>query len=230
MKTILISFLAILVLGTTNAKPIRDVISIKEPALQAEAYVNDIPFNTALVAAESLRVKDALELDEETYVNDIPFDTRSIACKALMCKMISENIEENINDIPFNTRKIYEECMMAQMIRDFECEKVERDIQFDTFRIANKQLMADILERYREESDIKDIPYEIVCIISTSRNNEPAYVLIKKKTKKRSNGRKSGTDAYEYTIYQPCKDGISAPEPFQSTLTKELMVTPGSSL
>lgn len=230
MKTILISFLAFLVLGTTNAKPIRDVISVKEPALHAEAYINDIPFNTALIAAGSLKMKEALELDEEAYVNDIPFDTRCIACKALICKMISENIEENVNDIPFNTRKVYEECMMAQMIKDFECEKVARDIHFDTYKIANKQLMTNLLENFRDESEIKDIPYEIVCIISTSYNNEPAYLVLKKKTKKKSNSRKSGIYNYEYTIYQPNKAGISAPGPFQSILTKELMVTPGSSL
>jgi len=42
MKALLISILMILVLGSANAKPIRDVISVKEPVLQMEANVDDI--------------------------------------------------------------------------------------------------------------------------------------------------------------------------------------------
>ena len=100
MKTLLISTLMFLVLGSASAKPIRDIISLKEPALATEEYVNDIPFNTGLIAGEAIMMKDGWEISEESNVNDIPFDTRSIANEVLLKRIVSTYLEEEVNDIP----------------------------------------------------------------------------------------------------------------------------------
>jgi len=230
MKTILIAIFSILVLGTSNAKPIRDIISIKDPALQTEEYVDDIPFNTELIASESLMMNSALAMDEEVYVDDIPFDTRSIACKALLCQMISNTIEEEANDIPFDTRKIYEECMLARMTKDFGTEQEASDIQFDTWWIANNSLLAGAVKEYRDEAEVHDVPYQTVCIISSSYMNEPAYIVVKKKAQRKIQTNKGRMEDYEYTIFQPCCIEVPTPVPVHNTLTREILVMPGSSL
>ena len=73
-----------------------------------EAYINDIPFNTACVTAicsYKKAIAIVFEMEEETYVEDIPFDTKTIAENSMESK--SENIdfeeEAYIDDIPFNT-------------------------------------------------------------------------------------------------------------------------------
>ena len=230
MKTILISILTILVLGNTNAKPIRDIISIKEPSLQTEEYINDIPFNTELIAGESLMMRDGWETRDEANVNDIPFDTRKIANEILLDQIVNAYKEEEINDIPFNTRKVYEECMMARLMHEYKNEISAHDIKFDTEGIAASELMAAVTDQYRNEVEICDIPYETVCIISTSYDRRPAYVVLKKKYTKKAEHRKKVSSGYEYTIIQPRSIEYSAPVPSINTLTRDLMATPGSSL
>jgi hypothetical protein len=233
MKTIIISLLTIiasLIFGSSNAKPIRDIISLKEPALQVEEYIDDIPFNTERIAAESMLKRTGWEYGEEANVDDIPFDTRSIANKELLCRMICKSMQEaEVSDIPFDTRKIYEECLLARMQKSYESEQPADDIRFDTRCIASDLLFANSVENFRNEAEVDDIPYETVCIISTVYNNEPAYVVVKKRSGRKSN--RSGQAAqYEYTIYQPCHIEVSAPVPVHNTLTRELPVMPGSSL
>ena len=228
MKTLLISILSIMILGTSNAKPIKDVISLKEPAMPTETYVNDIPFNTELIAGEVFMMRDGWELKEEASVNDIPFDTRVIANEALLAKLVSEFSEAEVNDIPFNTQKIYEEALMAQLMKEYGTESTASDIQFNTEAIANGELMGQAVNKFREEAEVSDIPYQTVCIISTSYNNEPAFVVVKKTDRK--SHRKNGNCEYHYTIIQPYKIEISAPALDGNVLTRELPVFPGSSL
>lgn len=230
MKSIIITIISFFVLGTVNAKPIRDIISIKEPASLAEAYIDDIPFNTELVAAEALFLKSGLEMEEEAYVDDIPFDTRGIACKAMLCQMITQSMEAEINDIPFDTKKIFEECMLAMMTRDFERELSVSDIQFDTRQIANNSLLAEAVNGYREEAEVNDVPYQTVCIISSCFTDEPAYIVVKKKAQRKVCSKKGNLEDYEYTIFQPCHIVVPAPVPVNNTLTREVLVVPGSSL
>ncbi|MBE0651940.1 MAG: hypothetical protein IH595_14020 [Bacteroidales bacterium] len=83
-------------------------------APQEEQYVNDIPFNTAKIAAETQyqkAIQVQFEAPEEKEVNDIPFDTEKIAMTYLRQKALTEvfkvDEEKNVNDIPFNTEKIF---------------------------------------------------------------------------------------------------------------------------
>lgn len=49
--------------------------------LADEAYVDDIPFNTEMIAKDVLQKQNTVQvtLQDEAYVDDIPFDTKSIA-------------------------------------------------------------------------------------------------------------------------------------------------------
>jgi hypothetical protein len=201
MKTLLIYTLMTMILGSANAKPIKDIISLKEPSLPTEEYINDIPFNTELIAGESLMMRDGWEMKQEANVEDIPFDTRTIANDVLLDRIMAGSNENEVDDIPFDTRKIYQEYLMASLIREFE-----------------------------KEPEINDIPYQTVCIISDGITNEPTFVVVKKKSEKKHIHRHNARDGYHYTIIQPYRIDISAPAHNTSILTRELTVLPGSSL
>lgn len=88
---------------------------LSEPtfALPAEQYVNDIPFNTAKIAADAQYQKAlhaTFSVPEEEYVNDIPFDTHKIAMDYLYEKAMAQVFtipeEKYVNDIPFSTKKV----------------------------------------------------------------------------------------------------------------------------
>lgn len=68
-----------------------------------EEYVNDIPFNTKMIAIESLFTH--LEKPQlESYINDIPFNTEVSSSYYLYTKnKILVEDEKYIDDIPFNT-------------------------------------------------------------------------------------------------------------------------------
>ncbi len=84
-------------------------------ALPEEQYVNDIPFNTAKIAAEA-QYQKAIQVHftvpEEEEVNDIPFDTHKIAMEAMYQKALTQVFkvteEKYVNDIPFNTEKVFQ--------------------------------------------------------------------------------------------------------------------------
>ncbi len=231
MKTLLIYTLIILVFGSANAKPIRDVISIREPMLDTESYIDDIPFDTELVVGVSLMMNGGWETCEEANVADIPFDTRSIANEVLFDNLVAESRSEpEAKDIPFDTQTIFEEWLMVQMVEEYKSEQIASDIQFDTQVIASNTMLASAVENYREEAEVNDIPYMTICIISASYNNEPAYVVVKKKADRKSNRRHGKQGEYYYSIIQPPKIEVSAPILEHNTLTRELLVMPGSSL
>ena len=81
--------------------------------MEEEAYINDIPFNTAEVSESYLfemAMAQEFEMEEEGYIDDIPFDTECIAADCLYFKamnVVFEMEEESyIDDIPFNTATV----------------------------------------------------------------------------------------------------------------------------
>jgi hypothetical protein len=84
--------------------------------LMSEAYVNDIPFNTTLIAAFNTpgsTLNNALEVNGESYINDIPFDTRAIAEKEnrnlSFIPVLTPEDEPYANDLPFKTAELADE-------------------------------------------------------------------------------------------------------------------------
>ena len=83
-----------------------------------EAFIDDIPFNTELIASEVLFDKTGFVSDEEAYIDDIPFDTHSIVydicCDRELKEKYSYRDESYIDDIPFNTEEIYKQVLQAR--------------------------------------------------------------------------------------------------------------------
>lgn len=81
--------------------------------LMPESYVNDIPFNTEAIAAQTLyeqAISVEFSLTDEEYIDDIPFNTAFIVREYFREKAFTEVFEieeeEYIDDIPFNTMQI----------------------------------------------------------------------------------------------------------------------------
>jgi hypothetical protein len=81
--------------------------------LKEEAYIDDIPFNTALIFDSVMKVSsmsNTIEMPEETYINDIPFSTEQVVDQyrsdSAMQVSFKLTDEKPIDDIPFDTRSI----------------------------------------------------------------------------------------------------------------------------
>lgn len=81
--------------------------------MQDEAFINDIPFNTAVIAVENAHGQlfgFDLNLQPEEYIDDIPFDTKEIAetvvSESLLQATPQLEDEPYIDDIPFNTFEV----------------------------------------------------------------------------------------------------------------------------
>jgi hypothetical protein len=88
-----------------------------------EQYVNDIPFNTAKIAAEAQyqkAVQVQFTVPAEKDVDDIPFNTEKIAMNYLRHKALTQifNVpkDKDVNDIPFNTEKVFESIRTSQLL------------------------------------------------------------------------------------------------------------------
>ncbi len=112
MKNIIITLIlaATFTTGAIAMKP-----SYNYLPLMNEAYVNDIPFNTSVIAAINTpgsAISNALELTSETYVNDFPFDTRAVAEKESrnlsVLPLLTPEDEPYVNDLPFDTADLAE--------------------------------------------------------------------------------------------------------------------------
>jgi len=109
------------------------------PSLLEEAYINDIPFDTEIVA-ESYSINE-MEKDfdffEEYEIYDIPFNTACISAECRYEMAIAEEFEMEeetyINDIPFSTVEV---SIVASSV-DFDDETYINDIPFDTFAVVN---------------------------------------------------------------------------------------------
>jgi hypothetical protein len=98
------------------------------PMPEEEAYINDIPFSTEVVALTSLFL--SLEKpEEEAYINDIPFNTAQVsAINTYSLVNIHPEEEAYIDDIPFNTANVVEEyhlngSIMAIERHEMNCDK-----------------------------------------------------------------------------------------------------------
>ncbi len=101
MKTIIISFIFIFICTTGSITTGQDI------NLADEAYVNDIPFNTEMVANQAL-LNGVDYLEEEAYVDDIPFDTKKIYYDSMTDQMTAEyQNEDYIDDIPREIRDLH---------------------------------------------------------------------------------------------------------------------------
>jgi len=81
--------------------------------MEKEAYIEDIPFNTANISADCLykmAVAVDFEMEEEAYIDDIPFNTECVTINCKYLKAMNTNFElpeqEYINDIPFSTKMV----------------------------------------------------------------------------------------------------------------------------
>lgn len=109
------------------------------PTLMEETYINDIPFNTEIVA-ENFSMNEMekdFDFTEEFEIYDIPFNTACITADCRYELAIAEEFEMEeeayINDIPFSTEEV---STIANMV-DFEDEAYINDIPFNTFAVAN---------------------------------------------------------------------------------------------
>lgn len=89
------------------------ILSVKGFEMESETYVDDIPFNTEIIAAQALynqAVAVEFDMEEEEYINDIPFNTDSLAKVGLSNQALAQDFsiesETYIDDIPFDTSKI----------------------------------------------------------------------------------------------------------------------------
>ena len=80
---------------------------------EPEEYIDDIPFNTELVAAQALyeqAISVEFFMEEEDYINDIPFNTSYIVkvykYNQAMADIFDMEEENYVDDIPFNTFSI----------------------------------------------------------------------------------------------------------------------------
>jgi hypothetical protein len=104
-KSILCAIILSILIGTSA---FADNFEMKE-----EAYIPDIPFNTAEIfnAYMASDTNNALlQIEEEAYIDDIPFNTHTIAAQQCCEKAMNKNFEMEeeayINDIPFDTKTI----------------------------------------------------------------------------------------------------------------------------
>lgn len=162
--------------------PLEAGINSASFVLSDESYVNDIPFNTAVIArsAYSISALSNRKLTDESFVNDIPFNTGEIAQSAISyAANNSTNLTEEsyVDDIPFNTNAIAlayqaeQSSIAANTLTDTE-EYID-DIPFNTALIANDQLAL-----MNEEGYIDDIPFSTGLLASQYKvtNETEKYV------------------------------------------------------
>ena len=101
MKAIIISFIFLFSCATGSITTGQDI------DLADEAYVNDIPFNTEMIANQAM-LNGVDYLEEEAYVDDIPFDTKKIYYDSMTDQITAEyQNEDYIDDIPAKIRDLH---------------------------------------------------------------------------------------------------------------------------
>jgi hypothetical protein len=192
MKTIIFTTAVLFSASLALCKPQMPYLppDYESVALQDEAFVDDIPFDTFIISQSSVPDKVMMALPEEEYVDDIPFNTEKIAQKALFSKLMNGREEASVDDIPFDTEKIFNkiqwhEClsewcdeknvndipfntrylacchqMLVDVMPAYVNERAARDICFNTEEIACKYLFNKMVEDYRQEENVCDIPFE----------------------------------------------------------------------
>jgi hypothetical protein len=132
------------------------------PPLSEEANVDDIPFNTGVIAgttSDHLSFIKIWDVTEETEVQDIPFNTASVLAEyAILPDMLAMEEEAYVDDIPFNTYKIYTDCCICNMCSNMEEEYVD-DIPFSTAKMYSDWKLDNRTEFMAEEVNSDDIPF-----------------------------------------------------------------------
>jgi hypothetical protein len=82
-------------------------VMVEEFAMEDEAYIDDIPFDTKAISANhkmNLALNESFSNEDEEYINDIPFNTESIAVNALYEEALHMELtfedESYVDDIP----------------------------------------------------------------------------------------------------------------------------------
>ena len=95
-----------------------------------ESYINDIPFNTASIAADytyNKAITVLFEMEDVTYIDDMPFNTEVVvenyAYKNAVMVEFQMNDEEYIDDIPFNTLTIADNYHKVETTNLYASEK-----------------------------------------------------------------------------------------------------------
>jgi len=174
-----------------------------EVGLADEAYINDIPFNTAevLLGVPPCKIQ-AFQLSEEKYINDIPFDTRKIAHECLFNNGCFKFDESYINDIPFNTEMVYSNVITDNMIAEISNENYVDDIPFSTYEIAvNSILEKKILDDFKNEKLILDIPFNTFSIAY----NQHFEAILENFINEHSIDDIPFETSEIYCVFQPCK-------------------------
>ena len=137
MKTLKLQFATLTAIFTLFTASL--TANTNYPSLIEETYINDIPFDTEIVA-ESYSMNEIekdFDFSEEYEIFDIPFNTTCITADCRYEIAIAEEFEMEeetyINDIPFSTEEV---SAVANMV-DFEDEAYINDIPFDTFAVIN---------------------------------------------------------------------------------------------
>lgn len=117
----------------------------------------------------------SIQFEEENYIDDIPFDTEMIASNVLIDQVVLFEEEAYIDDIPFNTRQIADSSLSTET-EDFEMEDEAYidDIPFNTASVTAAVYYTESAQVHytlEEESYIDDIPFNTE-VIASSKNEE----------------------------------------------------------
>lgn len=132
------------------------------PPMDEETGVNDIPFNTELIAGTTSdhgQFVKMWEMEAEPNVGDFPYRAVfMIAMDPWINPWVLMEDEQYVNDVPFNTRKIFSDCCVK-----FMCEKMEEgyvdDIPFSTSVIYSNWKLERQMELMADENNSDDVPF-----------------------------------------------------------------------
>jgi hypothetical protein len=135
---------------------------------ESETFVDDIPFNTGVVASltdnHDLFVK-LWDLNEEMPADDIPFNTSWIAVMSQTPPQIMFDEEAYIDDIPFNTEWVASNTMADQITVE---EEAVEDIPFNQEAIYNEVIMGRVESNVFDEAAANDVPFNTELIASNT--------------------------------------------------------------
>jgi hypothetical protein len=152
MKSLIIISLISFTIASAQADG-QTITNTEEPA------VNDIPFDTELIAGTTQQhnlFTKLWGLENEAPVDDIPFNTSGlVAMNPGILPEIEFEEEAYIDDIPFDTEMIASNALIDQMLKE-SVERTVNDIPFNTEVIASNALTGR-MERNYEEKPVHDI-------------------------------------------------------------------------
>jgi hypothetical protein len=110
--------LALLFLSSTS-----NAMNLK---MEDEAYIDDIPFNTAAVVS-AMSQMEVYEFGEEPFVEDIPFSTEEVVSdyrwQQAMNLDFEMSDEEYIDDMPFSTEVVCRTTVVQNSHETYACNK-----------------------------------------------------------------------------------------------------------